>query len=263
MHRAIDWLVLYFLFYRIHRCFNMYALRKDLFFTLQQYPTLAVAHVRQNLENYDVSSKLSGISIDVLVIHPFQRSISREFRPRSQGQEGMRRDRSAPTSIFWRMVSRDGVDERERPGGWVSWWIRAAWWSGSLWLREAPHRRSAYDTERRRAVFVLAERTAVPRRSSDVSRSLAPFLRSSAASLALRPPSNRAIAHGCLSLPPRLAASHPSSSRPRRRARGSTSLFRCALRTSRSSRILRLEERYHWVVQWYSQSQSFRCELSR
>lgn len=176
MHRAIDWLVLYFLFYRIHRCFNMYALRKDLFFTLQQYPTLAVAHVRQNLENYDVSSKLSGISIDVLVIHPFQRSISREFRPRSQGQEGMRRDRSAPTSIFWRMVSRDGVDERKRPGGWVSWWIRAAWWSGSLWLREAPHRRSAYDAERRRAVFVLAENkrflVALP---TSLAHSLLPF----------------------------------------------------------------------------------------
>lgn len=100
--------------------------------------------------------------------------------------------------VFWRMVSRgQGESGAER---WVSWWIRAAWWSGSLWLREAPYKNHAYDTERRRAVFVLAERTGFPCRSSDISRSHAPLLPFALPRLLApllyvpRPPSNRAIA---------------------------------------------------------------------
>lgn len=73
---------------------------------------------RQNLENYDVSFKLSRIStgVRVYVIYPFQNSIS-VIDPASLSRDPKgKRDAKGPerATRFWQMVSRDGVDKKER-----------------------------------------------------------------------------------------------------------------------------------------------------
>lgn len=68
-------------------------------------------------------------------------------------------------------VSRDGVNDSKKQVSFV-WWIRAAWWSGSLWLREHKSSlRHGGGGALRRSVFVLAFRTLPCRSSADVSSS--------------------------------------------------------------------------------------------
>jgi len=64
-------------------------------------------------------------------------------------------------------VQQPGQQSGEQRCGFVvdPWWIRVAWWSGSLWLVSTRVR--AYDTPRRRSVLVLGGLGALPRRSFD------------------------------------------------------------------------------------------------
>lgn len=213
---------------------------------------LAVAHVRQNLKNYDVSSKFSRISIGPSVpeIHLRDRSSSFSCDP-AKGCEGIR---DARTSILMDGGRVAGY-KRRIPVGWVSWWIRAAWWSGSLWLREVDttQERCLRHRSAAAAVFVLAENSvffvALPTSLTHSCSSFPPLFQGSRTTLlALRPPSNRAIAHSYLPLSLAASRSFLVASAPA--SQGKHFLIPVRVTHIAFESDTWIEERNYWIVQW-------------
>lgn len=226
----------------------------DPFFTLQRYPISGGAcktkFKQQKLRR--LVQVLQNLNRSIRSGDPSPWSITELQLRSAKGCEGIR---GAQTSILTDGGRVAGY-ERRIPVGWVSWWIRAAWWSGSLWLREVDttqerclrHRSAAV------AVFVLAENSvflvALPIPLTHSRSSFPPLFQGSRANLlALRPPSNRAIAHSYFPLSLSLATSRFFFVAPAAASEGKHFLIPVRVTHIASESDTWIEERNYWIVQ--------------